>query len=180
MGLSGSTYAVVFGHVLDGLLWDRLALTGAVPETRLSDAHPWWNGAFWAVYPPREGAAGTNFVDCDNATLVQVWTTATIARLDALAASEALPDTIRGLLDPAGTAAAGEVVDAAGVRWPLRRPDGRPAIPIVGVNGPLDHLGTQVANVVAEAIVGTDTDTDTAAARAMVPCDDAKTQCYSG
>jgi hypothetical protein len=64
MGLGASAYAVVFGYALDGLVWDRLALTDAIPDTTLCAARPWWNGAFWAVYPPRDGAAGTNFVDC--------------------------------------------------------------------------------------------------------------------
>lgn len=168
MDLRGSTYAVVFGYVLDGLLWDRLALRRAVPETTLCEARPWWNGAFWAVYPPREGAAGTNFVDCGAATLVQVWTTTTIARLTALAAAPGLPDAIRGLLHTGGTAPSGEVVDATGVTWPLRRPDGRPAIPVMGANGPLDQFASQLADSVAEALVSD----DTAAARATVPCDD--------
>jgi hypothetical protein len=170
MDLGGSTYAVVFGYALDGLLWDRLALRGAAPTTTLDPARPWWNGAFWAVYPPRESAAGTNFVDCGDATLVQVWTTTTVARLTALAAAPGLPDAVRGLLDSAGTAPSGEVVDATGVIWPLRRPDGRPAIPVMGTNGPLDHFAGQLADAVAEALVGD----DASAARAIVPCDDAR------
>jgi hypothetical protein len=169
--LAGSTYAVAFGYALDGSLWNRLALRGAVPDTTLCDARPWWNGAFWAVYPPRESAAGTNLVGCGDAQLVQVWTTTTTARLDALARAAGLTDTVRALLDPAGAEHSGKVVDVTGVTWPLRRPDGRPAIPVVGVNGPLDRIASRIADIVAEALIGT----DMATVRAMVPCDDAKT-----
>jgi hypothetical protein len=170
MDLGGSTYAVVFGYALDGLVWDRLASRGAVPDTTLCAERPWWNGAFWAVYPPRDDAGGTNFVDCGDVTLVQVWTTTTVARLTALAAATGLPAAIRGLLDTGGTAPAGEVVDATGVTWPLRRPDGRPAIPVLGPDEPMDQFARQLADVVAEGIVGD----EAASTRALVPCDDVR------
>jgi hypothetical protein len=168
MDLGDSTYAIVFGYALDGLFWDRLACRGAVPDTTLSRARPWWNGAFWAVYPARDSAAGTNFVDCGTATLVQVWTTATVARLAALATAAQLPDVVRGLVDTTGAVSSSEVIDATGVTWRLRRPNGRPAIPVVGINGPLDQIASQLADAVADALAGN----DAAGARAIVPCDD--------
>jgi hypothetical protein len=153
---------------LDGLVWDRLAERGAVPDTTLCAARSWWNGVFWAVHPAREGAAGTNFVNCGDATLVQVWTDTTIARLTALAAAPGLPDTIQGLLTASGSPASGEVIDDTGVTWRLRRPNGRPAIPVMGVNGPLDQYASQVAEVVVETLIGA----DAATARIIVPSDD--------
>jgi hypothetical protein len=61
-----------------------------------------------------------------------------------------------------------EVIDATGVTWRLRRPNGRPAIPVVGINGPLDQVASQLADAVADALAGN----DAADARATVPCDD--------
>ncbi|GIF45889.1 hypothetical protein DFJ67_5324 [Asanoa ferruginea] len=77
LGLADSAYAIVFGHALDGLLWDRLARAGRTPDTALCATRPWWNGVFWAVYPPRPAAAGTNFTRTDDGTLVRVWTATT-------------------------------------------------------------------------------------------------------
>ena len=48
-----SDYALVFGYALDLLLWEPLKAARVVPATGLTPDHPWWNGAFWAIYPPR-------------------------------------------------------------------------------------------------------------------------------
>lgn len=168
MDLGASGYAVVFGYALDGLLWDRLLRGGAVPETALCEARPWWNGAFWAVHPARPSAAGTNFVPCGDATLVQVWTESTLARLTALATVPGLSKVVGGLVQTDASATSGEVVDSTGVTWRLRRPDGRAAIPVLGGDGPLDALAGPLADVVTEALVGE----EAAPARALVPGDD--------
>ena len=152
-GLAGSSYAVVFGHALDGLLWHHLDAIGALPDTTLSADRPWWNGAFWAVYPPRADAAGTNFVACGPATLVMVWTAATLDRLDALAAAPGLRPAILGLLsnDPAGPHG---ITDGTGRYWRLRQPDGRPAVPVLGVDGRADRIAERVAGQVATELTG--------------------------
>ncbi|HLL67396.1 MAG TPA: hypothetical protein VK453_17060 [Micromonosporaceae bacterium] len=173
-GLERSAYAVVFGYALDELLWERLADVGAVPAVTLSEARPWWNGAFWAVHPGRDGAAGTNFVPCGGVTLVQVWTTATVARLNALTAAPGLRQAVRGLVGGGGTPAdAGgaedPVVDGTGVTWRLRRRDGRPALPVVGVDGPVDRIAGVLADTVAKALIGE----EAATARAIAPGADA-------
>ena len=120
-GLGASRFAVVFGHVLDGLFWEVLAARGALPETELDAAHPWWRGAFWAVWPPRSGAAGVNMRAAGGARLMQVWTEATAPALRAFAA---LPEVDAGL-GQAGDA--GPTLRVGGVDLPVIRDD--PAAP---------------------------------------------------
>lgn len=96
-GHTGHDYAVVFGHAVDGLLWDRLRDHGMAPSTELSVERPFWNGAFWAIHPPNEGGAGVNELPGHEATLVMVWTGATNRALWDLSGTEA---TRRLLDDP--------------------------------------------------------------------------------
>ncbi|OLT43085.1 hypothetical protein BJF85_03105 [Saccharomonospora sp. CUA-673] len=96
-GHHGHDYAVVFGHAVDGLLWDRLRATDMVPDTGLSLDRPLWNGAFWAIYPPIPAGAGVNEISGEAGTLVMVWTESTRHALQEVALSE----TARQLLkDP--------------------------------------------------------------------------------
>ncbi|WP_199037620.1 hypothetical protein [Glycomyces salinus] len=98
-GHAGHDYAVVFGHAVDGLLWDRLRAHDQVPSTELSIERPFWNGAFWAVYPPVPGGAGVNELSGPAATLIMVWTGGTSDALWELARSET---TQQMLTDPTG------------------------------------------------------------------------------
>jgi hypothetical protein len=77
-------YAVLFGHGLDGILWQELRAVGELPSTELSVSKPFWNGVFWAINPERMGAAGTNEAIRGAETLVTVWTKDTAARLGAV------------------------------------------------------------------------------------------------
>ncbi|WP_133884168.1 hypothetical protein [Glycomyces sp. NRRL B-16210] len=88
-GHAGHDYTVVFGHAVDGLLWDRLRAHGLAPTTELSIDRPYWNGAFWAIYPPITDSAGVNELSGTEATLIMVWTDATNKALWDLARSEA-------------------------------------------------------------------------------------------
>ncbi|UED87745.1 hypothetical protein [Streptomyces profundus] len=151
-GLPDSVYAIVFGYALDGLLWPALARRVPLPDTTLTPERPWWNGAFWAVYPPRPGAAGTNFVRSASGTLTMVWTDATQSHLRALARAES-GAVLREPLAPRGE---GEVIDGDGRVWRLRRPDGRLALPVVGVAGPLDEQAEAIAEEVVDALVTPD------------------------
>ncbi|QSB15229.1 hypothetical protein JQS43_02355 [Natronosporangium hydrolyticum] len=161
-GQAGSGYAMVFGHALDGLLWTRLRAVGAVPETTLTPQRPWWNGAFWAIYPGRAASAGTNFLDCGAGTLVSVWTDDTVRDLTALATAPGVREEVAGLLAGmtesgavgSGQAGSGVVTDGQGRQWRLRSPDGRPAIPVVGGGGPLDSIAGRIAATVADALAG--------------------------
>ena len=84
-GHAAHAYALVFGHALDGATWNVLNARQALPVTTLSIERPFWNGAFWAVHPPRAHPAGTNEVTVGAQTLVTVWTDASLKGLDALA-----------------------------------------------------------------------------------------------
>ena len=82
--------AIVFGYVLDGMLWTLLRYRRAVPETALTLEQPYWRGAFWALWPPRQASAGTNELRTTSARLVMTWTPATAAALAHLAHDPAL------------------------------------------------------------------------------------------
>jgi hypothetical protein len=84
-GLESSAYAVVFGHALDGVLWDSLRQRGFLPEIELTVAEPFWKGALWAVYPGRAGASGTNELSIGHNHLVMVWDDASAESLRDLA-----------------------------------------------------------------------------------------------
>ncbi|MEV0235090.1 hypothetical protein [Nonomuraea sp. NPDC050786] len=138
-GLRHSPYAIVFGYALDLLLWQQLRAEAAVPDTSLTAERPWWNGAFWAIHPPRTGGSGTNFHRLgEDLTLVAVWSEATLRRLYDLAATPRLAESLR---DRHVTA----VTDSEGHHWRLRLDDGRSAIPLVGVGDVLDELASAAA-----------------------------------
>ncbi|GAB3744985.1 hypothetical protein GCM10027598_80620 [Amycolatopsis oliviviridis] len=94
-GLAHCAYGVFFGYVIDGLVWDRLMEEGLLPVTKLSVERPYWNGAFWAVYPPRAGAMGTNEVREAGVRLTMVWTDSTVNALNRLADDPALWSALR-------------------------------------------------------------------------------------
>jgi hypothetical protein len=119
-GLAGSAFALVFGHALDGQFWDSLRRRGMLPSTTLSIEYPFWRGSFWASYPLRSFAAGTNEFRVEGATLTMVWTDATSEALAALARSEATRGWLEGI---AGT--------AAQAPSHVRRPGGRSPIPLL-------------------------------------------------
>jgi hypothetical protein len=147
-GIGHSRYAVVFGYALDLLLWRRLRAENAVPDTTLTAERPWWNGAFWAIHPPRAGSSGTNFYPLDEGlTLVAVWSDATLRPLDDLATTPRLAEALR---DRHVTT----VIDVAGRRRRVRLDDGRSAIPLVGVGDVLDELASAVAAPVAAFLLG--------------------------
>ena len=84
-GLQDSEYAVVFGYALDTLLWENLRTRAALPSTSLTLQQPFWRGAFWAIYPERSDAAGTNELVHGRAHLTMVWTDPVVSRLNLFA-----------------------------------------------------------------------------------------------
>jgi hypothetical protein len=88
--LRSHAFAIVFGYVLDGMLWTLLRYRRAVPETALTIEQPYWRGAFWALWPPRVASAGTNELRTEAARLVATWTPATAPALNALLADPVL------------------------------------------------------------------------------------------
>ncbi len=144
-GLAASTYAIVFGHCLDGLMWDRLRARGMLPSTRLSLERPYWNGAFWAIYPPRRGAGGTNEMREDDLCLVMVWTDAVADDLTRFAAQPQVRPLLRAL-------------DRGSAVWRVKLTDtDEAAVPVVGgeasrkLNAACRDLADLAANAVPEA-----------------------------
>ena len=169
IGLRQSDYALVFGYGLDLLLWEPLKDAGVVPATGLTPECPWWSGAFWAIYPPRAGSAGTNFLDCgEGVTLVMVWSDETAKALDAFAVTPGVRAGLRALARGREGHVSASGSASADARSRLRLPDGRPALPIVGIGGQLDELARRVAGPVAAVLAGDGADP----ARGFVPTDD--------
>ncbi|MFL1428542.1 MULTISPECIES: hypothetical protein [unclassified Nocardiopsis] len=126
-GHTGHDYTVVFGHAVDGLLWDRLRARGLAPSTELSIERPYWNGAFWAIHPPNEGGAGVNELPGAAATLVMVWTR----------------DTAPALRKLSGSAA---------VRRLLEDPAAQTGIPVLAAGDALHHHALDIAETIARTI----------------------------
>lgn len=130
-GLADHAPAVAFGHLLDGWFWDVLRGQGLLPPDTLTPEHPFWRGAFWAVWPPVPAAAGLNLMWGAGASLAMVWTAETASALRALAA------------DPATKAA----LEAAPAGDRAMLPSG-PA-PVIRPGGALDRLAEAAATRLA-------------------------------
>lgn len=139
-GLSGHTFAIIFGHALDGLMWSFLAAHGAIPDTRLTPDRPFWNGTFWAIWPPRENPAGVNEARFPGMTLVMVWTPRTEERLKAFARQPGLEAAFRSIAAGAAT------TFSQGV-------GGLPRIPVLRPGDPLDLQSQALARPVADALL---------------------------
>lgn len=147
--LAHRAYAVLFGYVIDGLVWDALRSAGLLPEGELSVERPYWNGAFWAVYPPRDGAMGTNEVKEPGAGVTMVWTDPTVRALNRLAGSPALRPALRA----AGRDEA--LVAGSGYSWTFVGDGGRPMIPIIRrqESDPVHAIGLRIAAKVVSALL---------------------------
>lgn len=141
-GLPGHTFAIVFGHALDGLMWSFLAGHGAIPDTHLTPDRPFWNGTFWAIWPPRENPAGVNEARFPGTTLVMVWTTRTEERLKSFARQPGLEAAFRSI------AAGSAPTFSHGV-------DNLPRIPVIRPGDPLDLQSQALARPVADALLST-------------------------
>ncbi|MFK0250635.1 hypothetical protein ACIQUM_38575 [Amycolatopsis azurea] len=141
-GLAQCAYGVFFGYVIDGLVWDRLREEGLLPVTELSVERPYWNGAFWAVYPPRAGAMGTNEVVEAGAGLTMVWTDPTVNALNRLVGDPALRSALRAV--PPGELPRDSL---------LSDDRGRPGIPIITRQDPIHEIGLRIAANVVSALL---------------------------
>ncbi len=150
-GLEANGYAVVFGYALDGLLWDELKARDALPSTDLNLAYPFWRGAFWAIYPERKDAAGTNEISEGNAALVTTWTDHVSKQLKAIAD----PDAIRPFLRAVGEGVhyAGPI-DTNGASWELANANGKLLVPVIHQHAgdPIYESGKRIASAVAQAL----------------------------
>ncbi|QDH71477.1 hypothetical protein [Marilutibacter alkalisoli] len=149
-GLSRSEYAVVFGHAVDGVLWERLRERGALPSTELSVEYPLWRGALWALYPSRGNVAGVNEHRAGQATLILNWTRPTGRALRSLDTSLGLPDALQRLATGQKIA---PVIDVSGRTWTLIDDSGM-QIPVIHVrdDDPLHAPALGIATVLANAL----------------------------
>ena len=140
LDLAGHGFALIFGHALDGVLWDLLGERGGIPNVTLDLANPFWNGAFWALYPGRRGSAGTNELVGQGAVLVMVWDDDSADALRSLASN---PEIEAGLFS----------VDRRTSRHLIPRLG---PVPIVEVGGVLDKISRVLAREVVDVIPGPD------------------------
>ncbi|RSN24546.1 hypothetical protein DMC61_30570 [Amycolatopsis sp. WAC 04169] len=152
-GLARFTYGVLFGYVIDGLIWDRLRSDGLLPSGELSVERPYWNGAFWAVYPPREGAMGTNEIKEAGVKLTMVWTDETVRALNRLAEAPALRSALRAV--SRGSLPREALVVDGGEVWTLFDDEGRPTIPVIRRqdSDPVHKSGLRIAGKIVSALV---------------------------
>ncbi|WP_125787770.1 hypothetical protein [Amycolatopsis sp. WAC 01375] len=153
-GLAHCAYGVLFGYVIDGLVWDRLRVEGLLPSMELSIERPYWNGAFWAVHPSREGAMGTNEVEEAGVRLTMVWTEPTVRALNRLAEAESLRQSLRSV--SRGDLPRESVVTEDGQAWTLVDGSGRPTIPVIGRRDadPVHEIGLRIAEKIVSVLPG--------------------------
>lgn len=80
--LETHAYAVIFSYVLDGLVWDELKAKGIGVPWAVTADHPFWNGLFWAVFPKRSEAPGTDTFANGPVTVRVLWTAKTLPALN--------------------------------------------------------------------------------------------------
>ena len=78
---AGSAYTVLFCYVQDDLVWDRFEEAGLIRARGMSAEEPFWNGAVWAITPPRAFSMGTNKISEGGVFLMVNWTEAAIPRM---------------------------------------------------------------------------------------------------
>jgi hypothetical protein len=112
---------MVFGYALDGAIWEALGRRTPLPDTALDLDHPFWRGAFWAIYPERTDAPGSNEVRVGPKSLFGVWTNHTVVPLNAAldrAQANGLTDNLKSL--PEITDRPGDAVHDAGQRIAMK------------------------------------------------------------
>jgi hypothetical protein len=154
--LSDHLYAVLFSYVLDGLTWDHLQSSKAVlalSDLQITAEHPFWEGTFWALYPKRDTAPGTNSTGPEGITLLMTWTEPVLKQLGALQNAPTLASVLQ-------RAATGDcrhlsVEDTSHNTWNLDLPDGSCAVPVIHdeASDPVYAAGTRIAERIANAVL---------------------------
>ncbi|HEX2541462.1 MAG TPA: hypothetical protein VHM00_10310 [Caldimonas sp.] len=151
--LRSHAFAIVFGYVLDGMLWTLLRWRRAVPETTLTLEQPYWRGAFWALWPPPQASAGTNELRTASARLVMTWTPASAAALDRIAADPALAADLL----TCGTRVARGAAEIQSAQLQGTAPEDRWRVPAIrtAVNGPLAEAGGRIVLAIEASLAST-------------------------
>ncbi len=154
--LSDHLYSVLFSYVLDGLTWDQLRSSKAIPEMRITADHPFWDGTFWALYPNRSAEPGTNSTGPDGIALLMTWTDPVLKQLQALQDAPRLTSMLQQ--------AAKEdcrnlsIEDAEHKQWTLSGPDGACIFPVIHENASdaIYTAGEKIAERIARAVLEND------------------------
>jgi hypothetical protein len=156
-GLSDNLYSVIFSYVFDGLPWEQLKANHATPDLQLTADHPFWDGAFWAIYPPRTDVPGTNSSGSDGITLHMTWTSTVLEPLNALQSAPNLHSVLQRVAE--GNCRNLVIEDEKHNSWNLSRPDGSCAFPVIHekAEDPIHAAGEQIAQKIAAAVLESDT-----------------------
>lgn len=149
-GRPANAYAVLFSHVVDGLVWDAWEERGVIPGREITAETPHWAGEVWALHPPRAFNAGTNTISQGGVALVVSWTEAAIPLMAPFVAD--FP-TLARLFDDYRTVGWVEDARAREVFGPfdLFDEDGRLTVPVLvrGGDDPLSRSARTIADRLA-------------------------------
>ena len=154
--LSDHLYSVLFSYVLDGLTWDELKASKAIPEMQITADHPFWDGTFWARYPTRAAEPGTNSTGPHGITLLMTWTDPVLKQLLALQDAPKLTAMLQRAAK--GDCRGLSVEDATHNEWSLGTADGSCLFPVIheDAHDPIYATGEQIAQQIARAVLAND------------------------
>ncbi len=154
--LSDHLYSVLFSYVLDGLTWDQLRASKAIPEMKISADHPFWDGTFWAVYPIRAAQPGTNSTGPDGVTILMTWTDPVLGQLTDLENAPALEASLKQIAK--GDCRNLSIDDAAHTRWNLSTEEGKCAFPVIheNENDAIYAAGRRIAGKIVDSVLQND------------------------
>jgi hypothetical protein len=124
----------------------------AFPHLDVTPDHPFWNGAFWAVYPKRSGVPGTNDVFEGRVTLKMLWTDRTLEPMNALGQSAALRELLKSVDESRLDSTPIQLSN--GAVWHLSGLNGELKVPVIHQHedDPIHHKGKLIAACVADAL----------------------------
>jgi len=73
-GRQNNAYSILFAYIVDGMIWSDFRNMDLSVPREINAEHPFWAGAVWAFYPPREYSCGTNTWTKGRFLFVMNWT----------------------------------------------------------------------------------------------------------
>jgi hypothetical protein len=154
-GYADQAYAIVFSYLLDGKVWDRFKAQGLMPAMAITPEHPFWDGTFYAVYPVRAHAPGTNVTSKGAWSVAMTWTKPVLDASDAVGFSGSLDPLVEALAAKGDLAASPA---AGGMRAQgLLDPNSRIAIPVIRErdDDPIYAKTQAIATLIAKDVLAT-------------------------
>jgi hypothetical protein len=151
-GFPDNAYSVLFSYVLDGRTWEVLDAAKAMPDLDMTADHPFWGGLFWAVYPKRTGAPGTNSTSKGKVGICFTWTDRTLTGLSKMQASPGLDSFLESVAQ--GTPRTTPLAYADGGEWRLASADGKMLVPVIRerAGDPIYEAAGRIADAFATRI----------------------------